>query len=569
MIKEKKIKVLLIDDDPEDVGLIQEVLTRVNGHGPAFDLKTAGNLEAGLTCLEEKSMDIVLLDLQLPDSKGIETFNRISERAPDIPIIILSVIYDDALAMEALRRGAQDYLFKREANHEVLVRTIHFAVERHRLRKDLAGANARLEKLSLLDPVTELFNRRGLQEILSREIRRIQNKSSSLLALLIDLDDFKKMNSALGHKAGDVILREVAAKLQSVLRPTDYSGRPGGDEFVVLMPETHFAEGMRIAEKIRLAVSTTRISVSSFEDICMTASIVMINASNVDPHESGGNLDDMITRMRQTLTKAKPRSKNKLYFEEIASFENNLEEIPDQLGDATKYSVLGQPIFDLIERKEVGYELLSRSVIKGFESPDDFFRAALEANMLVKVDYQCLRHCLEAAQLLPEGLQYHFNLYPATLINLPVDNLLALFSRYKSKNSYTIEISEQQIIGDPAYLLESVSALKRAGISVAIDDLGFGRSCLESLILLEPDIVKIDKKCVTGINEDDQTPMKSLKRLVKMARSLGAEVIAEGIETQKDLEMLKSLGVKFGQGFLWGKPKIVSHVKKTFLKSKK
>ena len=89
---------------------------------------------------------------------------------------------------------------------------------------------------------------------------------------------------------------------------------------------------------------------------------------------------------------------------------------------------------------------------------------------------------------------------------------------------------------------------------VAIDDVGFGRSCLESLILLEPDIVKIDKRCVMGISRD-RTLVRQLKRILKVAESLGTEVVAEGIETNEDLEVLKQLGVAYGQGYVWGKPK--------------
>jgi EAL domain-containing protein (putative c-di-GMP-specific phosphodiesterase class I) len=116
-----------------------------------------------------------------------------------------------------------------------------------------------------------------------------------------------------------------------------------------------------------------------------------------------------------------------------------------------------------------------------------------------------------------------------------------------------IEISEQQFIGDPTYLRDHVVTLKQHGIQVAIDDVGFGRSSLESLIILEPDIVKIDRKYVSGVAED---PAKArlLKRLVKVVQALGSELVAEGIEQRPELEMLLDLGVRYGQGWYWGKP---------------
>lgn len=551
----QKINVLLIDDDKEDVTLIEDTLLRMNGHAQNFHLQSVSNLAMGLKFLSDEQMDIVLLDLHLPDSQGMETFSKVNHLIPDTPIIILSVIYDDALALEAVRKGAQDYIFKREANHDLLVRTIHFAVERHRLKRDLAKANTRLEQLSLLDSTTELFNRRGIQEILNREIRRIQAKHGTALTLYIDIDDFRKVNYALGHTSGDVVLKEVAAKIRTVLRATDYASRIGNDEFLIFFPETHFAEGMRLAEKIRLAISTTIITASGSQELRITASLAMIPITASDFSNSGGSMDAIVSRAQGLLKKNK-QGKNRLVFEERGAY-SDLAEVPDQLGDSRKYRVVAQPILRLESKETIGYEFLSRSAIKGFEFPDDFFRAALEANMLVKVDYQCFRHCMQAAAGFPAQMQCHFNLYPSTMINLPVDTLLALIGPSKQKKNYSIEISEQQLIGDPSYLVESVSALRRAGFSIAIDDLGFGRSCLESLILLEPDIVKIDKKCVTGVSHDE-IPLKSLKRLIKMAKSLGAEVIAEGIETQQDFDLVKGLGVRYGQGYFLGKPKTVA-----------
>jgi EAL domain-containing protein (putative c-di-GMP-specific phosphodiesterase class I) len=121
------------------------------------------------------------------------------------------------------------------------------------------------------------------------------------------------------------------------------------------------------------------------------------------------------------------------------------------------------------------------------------------------------------------------------------------------------EISEQQLIGDPSYLHESVKRLKEAGVHIAIDDVGFGNSCLESLILLEPNIIKIDKRIIIGISTQTML-VRSLRRLLKLAASLDIEVIAEGVENREDLAVIRDLGVKYAQGFLWGKPKPVSEI---------
>ena len=116
-----------------------------------------------------------------------------------------------------------------------------------------------------------------------------------------------------------------------------------------------------------------------------------------------------------------------------------------------------------------------------------------------------------------------------------------------------MEISEQQIIGDPSYLLEPVHALRDAGVMIAIDDVGFGNSCLESLVLLEPEIIKIDKRCIIG-SSGNRARTESLRRYVSLAHTLHSEVVAEGVETRQELAVLRDLKVRYAQGFLWGKP---------------
>jgi EAL domain-containing protein (putative c-di-GMP-specific phosphodiesterase class I) len=147
----------------------------------------------------------------------------------------------------------------------------------------------------------------------------------------------------------------------------------------------------------------------------------------------------------------------------------------------------------------------------------------------------------------------HINLFPATIIDLAVEEFVEKLAVNCPAQNYCFEISEQQILGEPSHLIGPVEEFKRYGISIAIDDVGFGNTCLESLILLEPDVIKLDKKYVIGIAQDIHVE-RSLRRTLKIAEDLNAEVIAEGIETQEDLDKLKEIGVKYGQGFYLGRP---------------
>jgi len=132
-------------------------------------------------------------------------------------------------------------------------------------------------------------------------------------------------------------------------------------------------------------------------------------------------------------------------------------------------------------------------------------------------------------------------------------SLLETFPVPLPQGTFCLEISEQQIIGDPSYLIEPVRALRAAGLLIAIDDVGFGSSCLESLVLLEPDVLKIDKRCVIGIARHPERAAH-LRRYLGIARTLAAEIVAEGVETADDLAVLRDLGVELAQGFYWGRP---------------
>jgi PleD family two-component response regulator len=168
----RPIRVLLIEDDPDDVFLVKEILRSPNGDPPAFKLECAATLEEGIEIITHgTAVDVVVLDLSLPDQNGMDTLVRVQSRAPDVPIVVLTALNDEARAIEALAKGAQDYLVKGHVNSALLSRTLRYAIERHRVRRELfsvsnelRSANERLGKLVLLDPLTELLNRRGLQD---------------------------------------------------------------------------------------------------------------------------------------------------------------------------------------------------------------------------------------------------------------------------------------------------------------------------------------------------------------------------------------------------------------------
>lgn len=421
----------------------------------------------------------------------------------------------------------------------------HFNVTERKL------AEMRLQGLATTDPLTSVLNRRGLDEVLAREMDKVRRLGVPLSVLMIDCDDFKTVNDQLGHAAGDVVLLNIVHKLKNELRSDDKLARVGGDEFVILLPETSSDEARKLAERLRLAVSAEPVALSD-ENLNLTISMAVAQADL-----GVQRAQDVLERCRDALTTSKKRGKNRVTFaasageqvHDVSSARHMLQRI---LTEDAALGVVGQPIVDLETRRMIGIELLSRSVYHPDVSPTTFFRAAKEEELLPALDRHCFGKCLRACADLPEDLVYAVNLYPSTLLGISVDDIPNLFGAASGRN-VRLEISEQQIIGAPSYLLKHVKAARQAGIHIALDDVGFGRTSLEALILLEPETVKIDRSFIKGVTTSDSR-QRWLERLVAVANSLGSDIVAEGVETREELEFVQSIGVPYVQGFYFRAP---------------
>jgi diguanylate cyclase (GGDEF)-like protein len=551
------LRLLIVEDDYASATLLRELLE--SSDGPRFIIDHVTSAAAACEVVTGNDIDLVILDLGLPDATDLEALTRLEQCVNEIPVIVLTGHNDERLVSDALQHGAEDYLLKGAVDHDSLLRSIRYAVDRHRgvrdlarMKRELESANRDLERLTLIEPLTELLNRRGLQQALSREVLHASRGMNGAAVIVVDLDDFKHINDTLGHAAGDVVLKEIGRRLRASVRAVDYVGRLGGDEFMLLLPETDPPEAARVAERVRIAISAAIIQHSS-GTVTVTASIATLLVTPDTPA-----VDEILTRAHMLLARAKSEGKNRVVFPSN-DFDDTARRLRAQADMCANLSTgkhlltLKQPIFRLSDESPIGYEFLSRYSNGTYELPDNFFRMCSERNVLTLVDHACLRAAVNAAMQLPPYARFHLNIFPTTLLAIPPEHLLDLFPKPLLEGTFCLEISEQQIIGDPSYLAPAVQALRAAGISIAIDDVGFGSSCLESLVLLQPDIVKIDKRCVIGL-DSDPARIAQLRRYVAIARALDCEIVAEGIETTAELAIVRSLGVEYGQGYFWGKP---------------
>ena len=415
------------------------------------------------------------------------------------------------------------------------------------LSQALEDANQELQRLATLDPLTETLNRRGVEKALWNELSREQRSGSHLVAILLTCDDLREINDNLGQGVVDVLLKAIAERVRSVLRPSDHVARIDQDRFLVLLADTRMAEGMQVGEKLRYVVGNSPLALSPQPlSVDMGVAVVQVERETCSIGEVLERAHSSLRCEASEVVTSKKSSTNTI----------TVPDLVDLNGAVTdgRFRAVSQPILELQKEEVVGHELLSRGPAGGsLEMPVDFFRIALEANMLTTVDLSCLKACVEVSKRLHPKGKFHLNLFPSTILGTPSERLMDLLAVTEEGVTFCIEISEQQFIGDPACLREHVAAFKEKGIEVSIDDVGFGRSCLETLIMLEPDVVKIDRSYVDGASKDPHKG-RLLSRLVEVSKTLGAEIVAEGIESRDDLALLKDYGVEFGQGWLWGKP---------------
>ena len=473
------IRILLVEDNPGDARLIRELLSE--WRAVTCQLDHAKTLAAARHALGNGGYDVILLDLNLPDSEGLDTVTCVQEVDVHVPIIVLTGFDDDELALRMAQARVEQDPVKGHVDQHTLSRSISYALERQRakaklneaiqtisaseenlrhvlttsadgilivdwdgivlfsnpvadamigvdqgdrtgrffehplaagtssevaLRPDLIAemrvtattwegkpvflaslrditdrkrsedqlrdltaklqaANTRLEKLANVDPLTDLLNRRGLERILWGEISRSQRSRAPIMAILLDCDDFKRVNDSLGHAVGDIVLKEIAKRLERSVRPSDQLSRIGGDEFLVLLPDTRFAEAIQIAERIRLAIADESLRVAN-EVIKITASI---GVSHVPPSVS--SIGEILVQAHAALKESKETGKNRVSGNAVTTSEEDFTRrgVQEELRRGTCFRTVRQKIMRLEDEVLAGYELLTRGPPGPYEMP--------------------------------------------------------------------------------------------------------------------------------------------------------------------------------------------------------
>jgi len=412
------------------------------------------------------------------------------------------------------------------------------------------------QRVASNDMLTGVANRVSLRDALSAELARADKQGLGLALLMIDLDRFKPVNDKLGHPVGDLVLKEVALRMSRVLRHGELLARYGGDEFAVLIPACGDAAAcMAIGERLVRAVSTPMVVGGHAIEVGATVGVARFpEDAKVD--------EELLQRADLALYQAKAERRGS-----VRSYDTGMADAPSAktvleqaLHDAIRDGQIVpfyQPVVDLASRRTQSLEILSRwqHPERGLVPPAEFIPVVEACGEIGALTLAVLRRaCLDARDFDPE-LRLSLNV-AATQIEDPTlaDQLLAVMHETGfDPRRLEIELTENALVRDIGAARRVIALLKAAGMTIALDDFGTGYSSLAYLSELPFDKLKIDRSFIRTLHERAESA-KIVAAIIGLSRSLGVEVVAEGVETERDAEVLARLGCGSAQGFLFSRP---------------
>ncbi|HNV85496.1 MAG TPA: EAL domain-containing protein [Candidatus Omnitrophota bacterium] len=664
-LNHKDFTILLVEDNPDDVFLTKEILSRMNFK--SLRVEWAESLQHSLNYLAHSKVDLILLDLTLPDSRGIETVVKIKAQSPQTPIIVITVLDDEALAIETLKQGAQDYLTKEQLNASFLSRSIRYSIklaesqyhaqqlqakenqyrllaqnsdgiiildsekivrflnpvaesllgpkaeniagtvfeyplnsEPFEITVDLEEGKKRIlqvqtsevewdgEKLNLVslrdftehyrmvkaleearkierhiayhDALTNLPNRQSFYNELEHTLLQAKRIGQSLALLFVGIDRFKLINDSLGYSTGDLLLQVVARRIKACVRESKATSRLAGDEFTVILNGISTEQD---AAKIAMRILNTLAQPISLngQKLFLTASIGV----GLFPKD-GADIQALIKNTDAALRRAKDLGGNNysFYQQSLDPKSGKRIELEGRLRtaiDRKEFILYYQPQIDIDTERIIGAESLLRwyQPELGLIPPSEFIPIAEETGLIVPLgEWVIQSSCAQCKTWLEEGLppiRVTVNLSARQFHQTDLTELVAEKLRETALDSshLGLEITESSVMHNPEYAVSILQKLKDMGILLSVDDFGTGYSSLSYLKRFPIDVLKVDRSFVQNITTD-LNDAAITTAIIGMAHSLDLQAVAEGVETEEQLNFLRSLSCDAVQGFLYSRP---------------
>ncbi len=560
----KRPAILIIDDDEQVRNLLKEILTGAN------DCTLAGSAEDALALLSNESFNLVISDINMGGISGLELVPRVLEQTPDTVVVMISGQQTIDYAIESMRAGAFDYITK-----PLDIRQIHAAVRRalehHELLREkrryedhledlVKERTAEVEHLAYYDRLTDLPNRVLFADRCAQALSIAQSNQHQVGVMLVSLDRFKKINDTLGHDASDVVLTEAGARLRNCVGEADTVARSDGDEFALLLTQAKAAGeladiSLSIADAFKPPFQLGR------QEVYVTVSIgIGIFPLNGEDHST------ILRNAGAALYRAKKQGGNNCQFYAADMNAQALKRLALETSmrraiENKEFITYYQPLVNLATGELVGSEALVRwrHPEFGLLPPAKFIGLAEDTGMIAEIgDFVMHTACAQARAWKDQGYgRLHIAVNVSARHFRQANFLDSVVQTLRETRldpvCLELELTETSIMENPEAAADLLTKIRNLGARVAIDDFGTGYSSLSYLKRLPIDTVKLDRSFVKGATShpDDAALVMAI---ITLAHNLGLKVIAEGVETDEQMNFLRLLRCDEAQGYLFGKP---------------
>jgi diguanylate cyclase (GGDEF)-like protein len=483
-------------------------------------------------------------DLELPGISGWQ----LVVSAP-IPLVAMPVQALGALAaMLLLLVGFTSWMAR-----QILRPARNLEASRSRLRELYESAR----EAALRDSLTGLGNHRAFQEAVARMVEGSRRYGTAFSLILLDIDEFKRINDTKGHATGDQLLSEVGALISATIRHTDAAFRIGGDEFALLLPHTDAGGAITLARRLLARGLEDRVAGLYRWPISFSAGVTSCP-------EFGASRTELVSQADAALYRGKRAGRTVVTIYDPEKDHGHVDEgMRAELSSAISavieagtMTAVYQPVIDLSTGRVIGYEGLVRVPREStFAHTGALFDAAEVAGRVHDLDRAALDVVLRGARSMDDTMSLSVNVSPRTLEapEFSATAFLSILRRHgMSPARVVLELTEREAIRDADRLRNMLLAIQNAGVRVAADDVGAGNAGLRLLSQFRFDVVKIDLSLVQRAGDDRTHSV--LRSIVEVADRMGATTIAEGVETSDQLRTARRLNITAGQGYLLGRP---------------
>ncbi|MCQ6274991.1 EAL domain-containing protein [Bacillus sp. V3B] len=564
MKMEEKINILLVDDRPENLLALEAIIESDDYH-----LIKAFSGEEALKYLLKYDFAAILLDVQMPGMDGFGTAKIIKtrEKTKNIPILFITANHmDSEHIFMGYSVGAIDYI-RKPFDPFILKSKVEGFVELYRMKQklirqadELSEKNKVIEYMAYHDGLTNLPNRRMFNDQLLLHLNQAKKMNQTFGVMYLDVDRFKYVNDSLGHVIGDKLLLEIAKRLVSAVRESDFVSRVGGDEFNIILPKTDRESSLVVAENI-LEAFKKPFFIDSYE-LFMTTCIGL----SIFPYDGEDSIS-IIKSADVALHRAKEQGKNKykvfhsgMNIQSYRAFhmQNDLRKAIER----EELVLVYQPRVSIESGKVTSAEALLRwnHPSWGTVSPVEFMPIAEETGQIVEIGEWVLRkvceqiHAWKEKTIIPVRIAVNFSAQQFLQKHL-VDHIQQILTETSVNPEFLeIEITESVILGNEDMITHTLQQLRKIGIPISLDDFGTGYSSLNYLRRFPVDTIKIDQSFIQDISQNKNHSRAIVECISSLANSLNLSVVAEGVETEEQLNIIRNYHCQEFQGYLCSPP---------------